>query len=577
MIRKRKHHALSIRGRYLLTMGVFLAATLAAIILIGIRSYRASWEEQMEAARNDFETAWRDLNTFTNRVAGLSNMVQYNSSLVELLMAVEDYTVEEYQLARLDLIPMIYSLEDGSGEYTCRLYIRSTLPFLDLTSHVLMLRDVEDTSWAHAVMDGFGQSQWVTAERIQGDCPAYLVPIRNLNRKTEQVAILRIDVSLEAFLSRMNLVRSSGYVRCELRTETGEPIAFAGQAETEIRGGLDDLSLQSYEWNTLQQENATIFYRRLDKSGWLLSMTVPWAQVGAPLMQRLLTLMGGAGLLVIAGMLLAGLILWNAINRIELFHRHVQAYNARSGPVEELPASMDPGADDEVGQLIEAHNGMVERVGRLMREQEAQKEESRRLEINALQNQINPHFLYNTLDALNWMAKMDQPEQVETLIRNLSDFYRLCLSGGAEYLTVEKELEICRHYFRIMVLRSHRGDWLDISVPKEILERTLPKITLQPLVENAIVHGLMESGQTNGFVRIRGRVEENRQILSVEDSGGRLTRAVWEGIMSGSIQAEKQSYGLKNVERRLCLFLGRNEVLHLRDDIPGLTVLEFEL
>ena len=89
----------------------------------------------------------------------------------------------------------------------------------------------------------------------------------------------------------------------------------------------------------------------------------------------------------------------------------------------------------EYSQLIEAYNGMVAKVGQLMREQEAQKEEARRLEINALQNQINPHFLYNTLDAVNWMAKMDLPEQVETLIRNLSDFYRLCLSGGKDYIT----------------------------------------------------------------------------------------------------------------------------------------------
>ena len=73
MRKRREHHALSIRGRYLLTMGVFLAAMLAAISLIGVRSYRASWDERIEASRNDFETSWRELNTFTNRIAGLAN------------------------------------------------------------------------------------------------------------------------------------------------------------------------------------------------------------------------------------------------------------------------------------------------------------------------------------------------------------------------------------------------------------------------------------------------------------------------------------------------------------------------
>lgn len=578
MSRKERRN-ITIRSRYVLTNLLLFLLVAAVLLMTGIHNYRASREERMETARHEFETAWQELDTFTNRITGLVNVIQYNSSLVSLLGTTEEYSVAEYSRARMDLAPMIFSLEDGSGDYTCRIYIRSSLPLYDPTSRILQLSDVEESEWALTAMKGFGQRQWYSASRVQGSMPAFVAPIRMLDQKTKHVALMRIDVEPGTLLERMKITGSEDYAVCVLLAEEGEVVASRGKARIGEYTGLEENTLAAYGFNRVSVGRDTVFFRRLEKTGWLLSMTVSDEMIRVPLMRSTMLILAGAFALFALGSLLAAPILWNVLRRVERFHRYVQDYSIQAIRGD-APESLESGPDDEVGQLITAYNGMTERIRNLMREQEEQREESRKMEISALQKQINPHFLYNTLEAVNWMAQMDQPAQVESMIRNLSDFYRLCLSGGKNMLPVGQEVRICEHYFQIMMLRSHKDYHLEIQVPEAMQQILLPKITLQPLVENAIVHGLMESGQSGGTVWIRGERRPGGWTLSVEDSGHHFDRETWQRIMEKDPETDRgdgESYGLRNVERRLCLYLKKPEALRLRENSADRTVIAFDL
>ena len=580
---RKKGSRLSVRSRYRLTMAVLLLTMLAATLVSGTMNYQSQYADRLESARNDFETAWREVFSFMNRISGLAKIVQYNSSLVQMLEKTERYTSEDYQKARTDLIPMIYSLEDGSGDYTCRIYIRSTLPVLDPSSHVLPMSDLEGQPWAETAMRGFGTIRWEASGDRGEEAAVFLSPIRSLDHKSDLIALLRIDVRSRAILDRMSLVKSRDYACCQLLTPDGSSVLSAGSeraAEFTSPEGAEDWSLDAYRWNEKKTEQGTAFYRRLDCNDWLLTMTVRRDLLRGLILPNDLIIHAASMLLFILGSLLAAPLLWRVIARIETFSEHVQAYNGPQIPPK-LPEALEPGEMDEVGRLIDAHNEMVARINRLMQEREIQEEESRRLEIQALQNQINPHFLYNSLDAVRWMARLEQPDQIENLIQNLSDFYRLCLSSGQDVLTVSQEVEICRHYFSIMCLRNHKDYQLEISLPKEINDLKLPKITLQPLVENAIVHGLLESGQTEGTVWINGWRKDGRDYISVEDSGGRFRMEDWQRILYGEDGEKKkrlkEGYGLWNVERRLCLFYRREQVMYLKQSGQGRTAIEWEL
>ena len=155
---------------------------------------------------------------------------------------------------------------------------------------------------------------------------------------------------------------------------------------------------------------------------------------------------------------------------------------------------------DEIGQLISRYNSMTERVSGLLVEQYALGQEKMQLELKALQSQINPHFLYNTLDMINWMAQKNETDNIRSVVQSMSSFYRLTLSRGQDIVSVGDEVRMCEAYMEIQ-RRRYRGRILyEAEVDGDILDCLIPKITLQPFLENAIVHGINEKEDARGVV-----------------------------------------------------------------------------
>ena len=316
---RRKGSRLSVRSRYRLTMAVLLLTMLAATLVSGTMNYQSQYADRLESARNDFETAWREVFSFMNRISGLAKIVQYNSSLVQMLEKTERYTSEDYQKARTDLIPMIYSLEDGSGDYTCRIYIRSTLPVLDPSSHVLPMSDLEGQPWAEAAMRGFGTIRWEASGDRGEEAAVFLSPIRSLDQKSDLIALLRIDVRSRAILDRMSLVKSRDYACCQLLTPDGSSVLSAGSeraAEFTSPEGAEDWSLDAYRWNEKKTEHGTVFYRRLECNDWLLTMTVRRDLLRGLILPNDFVIHAMSMILFILGSVLAAPLLWRVISRI---------------------------------------------------------------------------------------------------------------------------------------------------------------------------------------------------------------------------------------------------------------------
>ncbi len=155
---------------------------------------------------------------------------------------------------------------------------------------------------------------------------------------------------------------------------------------------------------------------------------------------------------------------------------------------------------DEIGQLISRYNSMTEQVSGLLVEQYALGQEKMQLELKALQSQINPHFLYNTLDMINWMAQKNETDNIRSVVQSMSSFYRLTLSRGQDIVSIGDEVRMCEAYMEIQ-RRRYRGRILyEAEVDGDILDCLIPKITLQPFLENAIVHGINEKEDARGVV-----------------------------------------------------------------------------
>lgn len=227
------------------------------------------------------------------------------------------------------------------------------------------------------------------------------------------------------------------------------------------------------------------------------------------------------------------------------------------------PLDVERPSGDEIGQLIVHYNNMVDKMGDLLQEQYYLGQSKIEAELQALQSQINPHFLYNTLDMINWMAQRDETENICDVVQAMSKFYRLTLSKGHDVVTIGDEIKMCAAYMEIQK-RRYRGRIIyEVEIDEEIERYMIPKITLQPFLENAIVHGINEKEDARGAVMLNGWMEDGRITLSVTDDGTGMVEADKDKPQSGS------HYGMGNIARRLELYFGEKIPIQVESS-PGI-------
>ena len=218
------------------------------------------------------------------------------------------------------------------------------------------------------------------------------------------------------------------------------------------------------------------------------------------------------------------------------------------------------GSDDELAVLNSSFNRMVEEVGKLVEDIRIEQLNLRATELKLLQAQINPHFLYNTLDTIIWLAEAGDSEQVVTLVSALSDFFRTTLSKGRDYITVREEEAHIRSYLQIQRLRYRDILEYEIQIPEELYQYQILKLTLQPLVENALYHGI-KNKRGMGHIRVTGESLGDRLVFRVWDNGKgmepeeleRVRKLIWGSQAGGD---GPSGFGLFNVAQRIFLNYG---------------------
>lgn len=219
--------------------------------------------------------------------------------------------------------------------------------------------------------------------------------------------------------------------------------------------------------------------------------------------------------------------------------------------------SLDEGEDVRV--LEDGYNNMMDTIGGLMDKVRAEQHQAEQIKLNALQSQIQPHFLYNTLDCIHWQALADGSVKTSELVHELADYYRICLSKGREIITLSQELEHIGLYLSIQ--KKRYGDIIsyEMDVPENLMEIHIPKLSLQPLVENSIYHGIRVKEGLKGTVYIKAWETEDCFMISESDNGLGMSEAdIEEMNASISDYSRDFGYGVRNVNRRIELYYGKN-------------------
>lgn len=238
--------------------------------------------------------------------------------------------------------------------------------------------------------------------------------------------------------------------------------------------------------------------------------------------------------------------------------------------------------NNEIGNLADNYNGMIEYLNDLFVRQRESEQEIQKAQIRVLQEQIKPHFLYNSLECINCMAMEAEALDVQKAIETLGSFYRNSLSKGNREITLKREIGIIRDYMYLQRLRY--GDDLkdDYDVAEETLNLFVPKLVLQPLVENSIYHGIRLKGE-EGIIRISSWIENNELHLSVYDSGvGMSEESIKEVLEVRPNEEESKSetlsgFGLKGTIKRIRYYANNDDAVSIRSENGEFTEIEITL
>lgn len=321
-------------------------------------------------------------------------------------------------------------------------------------------------------------------------------------------------------------------------------------------------------------ENVYCGYKSIPDTDWIMVSAVPESNLtseGQRLVQNFLFLY--AFVLIVCVLISQGLS-GSVTRRISAVAKKMQQVRSSSLP---LPME-DPDGTDEICSLIDSYNYMSSELNRLINEQQQTANELRQSEFRALQAQINPHFLYNTLDMINWMARSGETTQVSEAVSLLSRFYRITLSGGSSFITVSEELEHVSLYVQLQNMRFNGKIHFFVDVPDEMLDYQMPKLIFQPIVENSILHGILEKNVKEGNIVIMGWMEEDTLVFVISDDGVGIPPEKLASILIGNgTSTHGSNIAVSNTHKRIQLCYGSRYGLHYRSTVESETEVEIRI
>lgn len=212
----------------------------------------------------------------------------------------------------------------------------------------------------------------------------------------------------------------------------------------------------------------------------------------------------------------------------------------------------------EIRMLSNSLNTMIDKINELLEQVTKEQIRLRKTEFELLQSQINPHFLYNTLDAITWLAEAGEHKKVVSMVGSLSEFFRTALNQGKDIVTIGEELQHVRSYLEIEQVRYQDILRYEICVPEELNKYLIPKITIQPLVENALYHGI-KNKRGPGRILIKAEKKKDFFNIQIEDDGIGIEKKRLEQVRTSikdKVPTGKDIYGLYNVNERIRLNFG---------------------
>ena len=546
---KRLSSDLEKRVKVSFLIGVFIIVSLLLATFYVV--YRVNLEkQQMYSLNQNYTQNYEGISSNVERMEKLSRQFSVGLSLEMMQIFGEDSLKDDMAMFE-DLTEYTNTLEFSMGDISIFYYIDDDFVVVHQNGlHYRPIKSIESEDLYEKLKENNGRNTWFSFQKDEyfpeNKTLSLARYITDSNDYRNQIGVLVFSMDTSTLLRSFTKITEQQVMY--LADENGTIIASSEALENNPKWGQESNSQSSMDaYEVWKNEQGKFLIRRceIDDTGIYLVSLVPYEYMGAIYKSFLFWVLGGYFLIL----LLAAFYISFMSKRLTIPLKKLAESISTATVSGKLECLEIDSTEKEICTLVDAYNMLIQKIEILLKQQYSLGKEKQQAELMALQSQINPHFLYNTLEMVNWMAERNEKENVQTVIQKMSTFYRLVLSKGKDIVTIREELALCETYLTIQQMRFQGRIQYERDVDDEILDYLIPKITLQPFVENAILHGIIASIEGRGTLSINGWEEDGRIILAVMDDGAGMAEEDREKSNS-----KGSHYGMKNIGLRLSVY-----------------------
>jgi len=578
--------------RYKLFIVFFLSISVPFLIFTVVNYYVFSIDNENQALASSQKMLLQAKSILDYKVGNVKNVADIfalNPTTQELLNTKTEYynrSPGNWMFDRDRYYKLLFANQSNQDILRIQLYMEQGLGEYSETEEFLSMEKVRQSKWYHEMLSGDVTYQWYPPEYFPQNMEKRYISIlriipnaQNLNKVMGIIKADILESNIREILNQAAFTENTAVFlvnsKSELLSSSENSDKLGAFLTPDVWADLVSSGTQGSRWETivLNENKVLMGVEGINKTNWKLFVFTPYNDILNMSRKSL-----GMMILILSVILpltlpLSYVVAASSTNRIRKLISHMRRVVSGNFDVKILQSS----SNDEIGELIQNYNYMLTRISMLLDDKFKMGKEIKSTELKALQSQINPHFLYNTLDMIYWMSVEYNAPKIGDAIDMLSKYYKLSLRKGEDIICIRDELEHVKTYVKIQNARFENRINLEISVPDELLDYKILKLTLQPLVENAIIHGIFEKESASGTVIIGGSMNGGIITLFVKDDGVGIPEEKLAVILTQSSADDIHGYGIRNINERLKLSCGSEYGLKYKSRSGIGTVVEIRI
>lgn len=610
---KRSINNIPIKIKMIISYIMIVTAAVAAVALVMFTVFSKRYEQQLlYSASQSFSQAKEFLGYRVDSVMYASNLLQVDSQVQEILKRDEKDISQDLIQQNKDMIYMenlVYSLCNATDIFQISIYVPDYFMYVDQEVIFRNLDSFERTLEYENLVETDNRGMWCKPEEIYSadtskwvNVISFLRQIKDTTDLNRTIGVQRVSVKYDDMYSIVNNSKITENGLVFLENEEGELIVASDDDQyqkfksdmltntdepIEVETNYDDGSISS-KWKKYIINGSNYYVKRdtLKSTNGAFVIVIPEAE----LFKDFKTIVTITITVLIIILVLASVfaVFFSKFLTSRLSKLTQQMENFENKEKGEVINEEDMG-NDEIGSLFVSFNNMEHQIDELIKKEYENGKSVKQAELKALQAQINPHFLYNTLDLINWKALDCGAESIVDISQSLAKFYRLSLNKGKEFSTLQEEIDHVKYYVQIQNYRFENRIKLSMDCDEKLLNCTVLHIILQPLVENSVVHGMKGLAEDEDIfisITIKGKggvkdamlsekdreawgfLEEEYIEIEVEDTGcGVDTDRINASLLTGF--DGDGGYGVKNINARIKLCYGEKYGLTYKENSFG--------